>query len=520
MNKIHRGWAAHNVLQRLLAATAFLFCLVSPAAQAEPAYQWTLVSGGANTDSAESVAVDGQGNVYHAGSFRGTVDFDPGPGVDNKSSGGGDDIFITKTNADGSYAWAKTIGTSTTEIAHGIAVDLNGNIFVVGEYLSLTVDFDPGTGADSRSRAGSNTAFLTKLNTDGSYGWTRTFGGNQPTVAYGVATDAIGNVFVTGWFNGGVNFDREGAGDNRSPVGGYDVFLTKILANGAYGWTRTFGSIYFDSAYSVSADANGAAYVTGYIKGATDFNPGSVSDVHSSAGGADVFITKINGDGGYAWSRTFGGSGDEQGKGVTVDNSGEEVYLTGWFSGSVDFDPGSATDSRNSNGGADVFLTKLTTDGNYAWTRTLGGAGQDEGRAIARTNANGILIAGTFAGAVDFDPGASSDIQNTGSSASLGAFLTQFQSDGTYRWTRSVGGSGNPVANAVAAPATAAYLAGKFSGTVDFDPGTAGDTRSSAGSTDIFTFEIRHRPARHHRRHTARRLCDPSCSADHHRPFE
>lgn len=92
-----------------------------------------------------------------------------------------DDIFITKTNADGSYGWTKTVGGVSSDFAYGVATDAAGNVFVGGEFLSSTVDFDPGPGVVNRTTSGSYDGFLLKLNADGSYGWVRTFGGASPT---------------------------------------------------------------------------------------------------------------------------------------------------------------------------------------------------------------------------------------------------------------------------------------------------------------------------------------------------
>lgn len=485
MNHIRHGAAVRRVAHGLFTLITFLGFLLIPAfSQADPSYQWTATVGGSGTDAGKGVAVDGQGNIYQVGSFRGTVDFNPGAGVDQRTAVGSlDDIFITKTNADGSYGWTKTVGGVSSDFAYGVAADAAGNVFVGGEFLSSTVDFDPGPGVVNRTTSGGYDGFLLKLNADGSYGWVRTFGGASPDAVYAVAVDAAGNIFFTGRFNGNVNFNAGGPADIRNSVGGYDIFLTKLLANGDYGWTRTVGSAHWDAGQGVAVDAGGAAYITGYYQNNTDFDPGPGTDIHTFSGGSDVFVSKYIGDGSYGWTRTFIGSGSGEGKGVAVDGNGG-VYVAGTFSSSVDFYSGSGTDVRSSNGGTDIFLTKLTTDGNYAWTRTVGGTFQDEGRAVVSPGSAGVLVSGMFGGTIDFDPGTGQDMR---SATSLSFFLTSFQADGAYQWTRSIGGgTGSSVASAVAASASAAYITGDFSGNPDFDPGTPIDSRSPIGANDIF----------------------------------
>lgn len=121
--------------------------------------------------------------------------------------------------------------------------------------------------------------------------------------------DAVGNIFFTGRFNGNVNFNPGGPADIRNSVGGYDIFLTKLLPNGDYGWTRTVGSAQWDAGQGLAVDAGGAAYITGYYQNNTDFDPGPGTDIHTFSGGSDVFVSKYLGDGSCGWTHTFIGSG-------------------------------------------------------------------------------------------------------------------------------------------------------------------------------------------------------------------
>ena len=359
---LHIAWivGCRAVKRMALVAALVALCVFSGGlAHAGTVYSWTKTMGGASMDYGYSAAVDASGNVYVAGYFAGTADFDPGPDTDNHTSAGGsNDIFLTKINADGTYGWTKTMGGTGDDRGYSAAVDASGNVYVTG-WFEGTVDFDSGPGTDNHTSAGGDDIFLTKINSDGTYGWTKTMGGASMDYGRSAAVDGSGNVYVTGSFYLTVDFDPGLGTDNHTSAGGDDIFLTKINSDGTYGWTKTMGGASYDSGHSAAVDASGNVYVTGYFQGTVDFDPGpGTEDSHTSAGRYDIFLTKINSDGTYGWTKTMGGAIDDSGVEATVDGSGN-VYVTGYFVGTVDFDPGPGTDNHTSAGGYDIFLTKF-----------------------------------------------------------------------------------------------------------------------------------------------------------------
>ena len=124
------------------------------------------VFGGTSYDYGYSVAVDSSGNVYTAGLFYGTVDFDPGSGTENRTAVGGADAYLLKLDSSGDYAWLAVFGDINSEIAEGVAVDSSGNVYVTG-YFGGTVDFDPGSGTDNHTSTGYNDVFVLKLDSSG-----------------------------------------------------------------------------------------------------------------------------------------------------------------------------------------------------------------------------------------------------------------------------------------------------------------------------------------------------------------
>jgi hypothetical protein len=475
-----------KVLVRTLHFTLF-FLIVSMlsavfAHASTHAYSWTKTMGSGSTDAGRAVVVDGSGNIYVTGEFRESVDFDPGVATDNHTSAGGADIYLTRINSDGTYGWTKTMGGISDDWGRSVAVDGSGNVYVTGIFQE-TADFDPGAGTDNHTSAGERDILLTKINSDGTYSWTKTMGGTDPDYGYSVAVDGSGNIYVTGYFSGTADFDPGVATDNHTAAGDEDIYLTRINSDGSYGWTKTMGGG-SDVGRAVAVDGSGNIYVTGEFYGTTDFDPGVATDNHTPAGAWDIFLTRINSDGSYGWTKTMGGTDSEDGYSVAVDGSGN-IYVTGYFSGTADFDPGVATDNHTAAGNEDIFLTKINSDGSYGWTRTMGGTAYEHGFSVAVDENGNVYVTGIFGGTVDFDPGVGMDNHISAGYADI--FLTKINSDGSYGWTKTMGGTSNDYSDSVAVDGSGnVYVTGIFAGTADFDPGAGTDSHTSAGSYDIF----------------------------------
>ncbi len=311
------------------------------------AHQWTTTFGGTSVDRGYGVAVDGSGNVHVTGKFNGTVNF----GAGNVTSAGSSDVFVTKLNSAGTHQWTTTYGgTDDATYSQDVAVDGSGNVHITGSFDG-TVNF----GAGNVTSAGDYDVFVTKLNSSGAHQWTTTFGGTGDDFGESVAVDGSGNVHVTGYFEGTVNF---GAG-NVTSAGNVDVFVTKLNSSGVHQWTTTLGGTGTERAREVAVDGPGNVHVTGLFNGTVNFGAGNVT----SAGNSDVFVTKLNSSGVHQWTTTFGGTSYDFGWGVAVDGS-SNVYSTGYFEGTVDFGAGNVT----SAGSSDVFVVKLDSAGDATTT--------------------------------------------------------------------------------------------------------------------------------------------------------
>src|SRR5207253_4820 len=145
-------------------------------------------------------------------------------------------------------------------------------------------------------------------------------------------------------------------------------------------------------------------YVTGGFAGTVDFDPGPGTTLLTSLGSLDAFVAKFSSTGALVWARQLGGTSFDQGTGIAVDGAGN-VFTTGLFQGTADFDPGAGTILLTSVGSLDVFVSKLASTGALVYARQLGGTSNDQGLGIAVDGSGNVFTTGSFRGTADFDPG-------------------------------------------------------------------------------------------------------------------
>ncbi|MCP4130182.1 MAG: hypothetical protein GY754_04290 [bacterium] len=464
----------------------------------EHLYNKTILTGGSGTDYGYCITTDSENNIIAAGEFSGTnVDFDPGTGTDSHSSNGERDVFISKFASDGSYLWTKTLGGSGYDGCKNIVVDKSNNIYVAGYFQEADVDFNPGPGTDLHSSTGRYSCFLTKLESDGDYVRTIVIDGQDSDSHCDAAIDSSGNIFLTGSFSGtDIDFNPGTGSDLHSTNGANDIFVTKFSSDFSYEWTVTIGGSINDFAQNITSDSYGNVIVAGVMASDNvDFNPGDGEDIESSNGSYDVFVAKINSDGSYAWAHSFGGTYIDWNNGIAVD-SGDNIFLTGYFHRTnVDFDPGPEEDIHSSKNSScsNIYVSKYSTNGTYLWTKTVGGTTGDHGYDITVDKFDNIFFTGTFSGTnVDFDPGTGEDLYTSNSGRDV--FVTRFNSDSTYSWTKTITGSGFEGSEGIAIDSlNNIFVTGQFYGTnVDFDPGTGTDYYSSSPTNayDVFIWKL------------------------------
>jgi len=330
---------------------------------------WAKSFSGSLNDEGRSIAVDGSGNVYTTGFFEGiNVDFDPSTGGTLPlSSNGNKDVFVSKLNSSGNLVWAKSFGNPANDFGLSIAVDGSGNVYTTGFFAEENVDFDPSTGGTlPLSSNGANDVFVSKLNSSGDIVWAKSFGKSDDDEGRSIAVDGSGNVYTIGYFAGtNVDFDPSTGGILPLTSAGLgDVFVSKLNSDGNLVWAKNFGGSADDDGRSIAVDGSGNVYTTGSFNEIADFDPstGGILPL-TSAGRDDIFVSKLNSSGNLVWAKRIGGHLYEFGYSIVGDSSGN-VYITGLFRSTIDFDPSDVvTTNLASRGVEDVFVLKLTASG-------------------------------------------------------------------------------------------------------------------------------------------------------------
>ncbi|MBX2902191.1 MAG: T9SS type A sorting domain-containing protein [Chitinophagales bacterium] len=189
---------------------------------------WTKYLGGASGDGGYGIATDVTGNVYTTGFFSGTADFDPDAGVVSITSGGSNDIYVSKLDTNGSYVWA--VGFSGTGDDRGVTIDTDpdGNVYTAG-YFRSTVDFDPGAGVSNLSSSGLTDGMVCKLNASGQYVWAQKIGSTGNDAIQGIRIEQSANIHLAGYFSGTVDVDPAASVANLVAVGGTDYCVVKWI---------------------------------------------------------------------------------------------------------------------------------------------------------------------------------------------------------------------------------------------------------------------------------------------------
>ena len=322
-------------------------------------FEWAKSIGGTGFDFGTDISVDQSGNIYLTGQFSNTVDFDPGAGVENATANSSSNVYFLKLDATGNFVWVNIYeGFFSFGGGQHIVIDDNGDLYTAGGFSS-TADFDPGTGTFNLSSSGGNDIFVSKLSASGNFIWAKNIGGASSESIKSFEIDGNNNLYLAGKFSGTADFDPGIGTSDLISSGGDDIFVAKLDANGDYVWAKNMGGTDDEEAISLSVDSDGSVFTTGSFFGTADFDPGTGTNNLTSSGFQDVFISKLDVNGDFAWAMSIGGSSTDIGMGISVDLFGS-LYVTGDFNDTVDFDPGNGVNELATNGSPDVFVLKLS----------------------------------------------------------------------------------------------------------------------------------------------------------------
>ena len=317
--------------------------------------------GGSNDDRGYALTLDRQGSAYLTGIVT-SDDFPTSNGAFQRSRRGGTDAFVCKFATDGTAVYSTLLGGQSDDTANGVAVDANGNAFVVGDTASDS--FPQANAPFQHSRHGGLDGFVSEISADGTQLLFSTFiGGSGDDSCGGVAVDPGGNVYVVGSTTSDKDFNLPGRSFNTGFNGGAsDIFVAKYTPNGQnLAWTTFLGSHGGDYGNAIATDANGNVYIAGDTDSDQYPVTGDATQARRAAN-VDAVLSVLDTNGqNLVYSTFFGGRGDDSALGIAVD-AFSQVYLTG-STDSSDLPIRQAVQSLPGGGSSDAFLAKISVYG-------------------------------------------------------------------------------------------------------------------------------------------------------------
>ncbi len=409
-------------------------------------FLWTQRAGGTSNDHGNAIVSDDQGNTYVAGSFQENSVFGD---IVLTSSGIGDfEIFVAKMDSNGNWIWAVSAGGIGYDSCSDICLDKFSNLIITGSFEGPVSSF----GSINLTISGSRDLYVAKLDSNGNWLWARGSNGGYNNNSSAVDTDNMSNIYVSGLISSGISLGNISVPCN----GSYDIFVAKLDKNGNWMWANSAGSpgpideyatgivvdgsnnvaitgkcgsgAYFGSleftgsnyvfvakldtngswlwvsasggdanAYSqkISSDLDCNTYVTGHFwdNGILQFG----SHVIESSGDDDLFVAKISSSGEWLWAQHASCLLDDHGADICCPDDGY-VYVTGDFNGTMyigDY-------NLSSSGGADLYVAKLDSNGNWMSVIESGGNGTVNGYGIASDIYSNLYVTGLFSSTAAF----------------------------------------------------------------------------------------------------------------------
>lgn len=399
-------------------------------------------------------------------------------------------LLVTATagaQAPGDWQYAAQAGGANGDVARGIATDAAGNSYVTG-YIDGAATFTGNLSIISLTSNGGQDAFLAKYDAAGYALWAVKAGGSGTDQGLSVSIDNNGNSYVTGDFSDTATF----YGTSNIQLisnGSTDVFVAKYDASGNVLWAVKAGGSGADVGDKIKNDASGNSYVAGYYQNDSLMFYGAATDTLFPAGAYDIFVAKFDATGDVVWASNAGGSSNDNGYGLAIDESTGSTYITGTFLNTAYFYNSTGKDSITSQlSSNDIFVAKYDANGDEVWVRSAGSNLTDQGSQLAVDGSGNVYVTGNSSNNCTFyAPPANITLASSGLSD---VFLASYDAVGNIRWAKHAGGSGGEFSSGLNFNASNhCVLAGAIgNGTATFY-GSTNIMLTSNGSSDLFVAE-------------------------------
>lgn len=387
------------------------------------------------------ITMDLNRNTYITGYFENVASF----GELQLSAMYLQDAFIAKLNPDGVFIWANSIRGQSPVHGTGIATDKNNNIYVIGRFWGVAYFGDLQLVSE-----GTHDIFIAKLNPSGNFIWAKKAGGVGWNTGRSIQVGADGDLYITGDFSGIATFGNISLETSSAS----DIFVAKLNSEGEFIWAKSAGGSGGDHGYDLCTDIYGNSYVIGKFSSTAIFGEFYLT----SHGDTDIFITQLCPDGNFTWATGAGGTGYDNGYGITIDSAGNS-YITGEFQQICYFGDIEVI----SNGNINAFIAKIDPYGNFLWAQNYGGQYSARGTDITIDYSDNIYFTGFFMGIAEFG-----DLQLV----ALGdedVFVAKLDNNGNILWAKRAGGYLLDFCTSIVIDyAGNLYITGYFEGTAGF----------------------------------------------------
>ncbi len=418
-----------------------------------PGFLWARQLGGSNNDEAKCTAADAEGNVYLAGYFLGTADF----GITNMVSIGGPDIFLAKYDRWGQLLWVRQAGSASLFQNGGYSSDVAFGVAADAAgnvYITGSFAGTANFGGLTLTKASGPALFLAKYNPAGDILWAVQSGGSGSAQGNGLCVGPDGNVFVTGIFAGANTLSTNNLA-LTSPGSSNAVFVACFDGYGRAVWAKRGVGNVKSQGRAIAAAPDGTIYVTGDFSGTVNFDGVEVAENAAYETG-DIFVAAYEAGGNVLWVSTAGGFYADSGAGIASDGVGN-AYVTGSFKGVAKF--GEVTLSAGN--APEIFLAKYGHEGKVQWAKSAGGNSADYGTSVAVDSGGNAYVAGSFVGTVNFS---GTNVLGYGADD---AFVAMYTAAGNLVWVLAAGSGGvDTAAGICAGPNGSVYLSGSFAGSI------------------------------------------------------
>lgn len=359
--------------------------------------------GGSKNDVSQSVVKTADGGYAILG-YTQSNDFD----ITDKTNESFD-FWLMKFSADDNLLWQKTFGGSDDDRGYDIVATKDEGFALLG--------FSKSADGDVSNNSGNQDFWMLKITVDGTISWQKTFGFSGSDSGTTLLQTSDNGYLISGVLDVTAS-NGEGNSKKAQNHAGGDVWAIKLNNSGDLEWSKFFGGSFTDTPFGVieTTDNN---YIIATSSDSEDFN------ITNNKGTYDFWILKISSDGNLIWEKSFGGSEIDEPTGITTTNDGNFIVVGNTRS--------TDKDVTFNNGGADLWMIKISTDGNLIWEKTFGGTSFDIAKSISKTQDNGLIIAGNSR---------SSDANFTNQGQN-DAWILKVDNAGNKLWQKFVGGSQN-----------------------------------------------------------------------------